>query len=250
MSTPTGCDRICSAAWPRVRIDLPPLSDRQEDVPAIAARVLEEVAAERGTEAARVHAGGAGAGRRGHVAGQPGRAAGGHHAGRRRAGRSRHPGGARAAGAASAAGAGPIRADRQPARGASAVRARLHFGGPAASRLADGRRRADAWHSTSKSLQKSAPARHPRHPDVRVAWRKMEKNRDHLLLARPGRGAIAVVRSCLRPDACAANQPAPACAVPAGFVIAKPEGRVRRSARRRHVRPSTRTATGSGCTTR
>ena len=33
-----------------VRIDLPPLRDRPEDVPAIAARVLEEVLAERGVE--------------------------------------------------------------------------------------------------------------------------------------------------------------------------------------------------------
>ena len=63
-----------------VRIDLPPLRDRQEDVPAIAARVLEDVARGARAAAARVHAGGAGAGRRGDVAGQSGRAAGGHRA--------------------------------------------------------------------------------------------------------------------------------------------------------------------------
>ena len=126
-----------------VRIDLPPLRDRQEDVPVIATRVLEEALAERGlklrafTQAALALVA---------AVTWPGnleRTSGGHHAGGRRARRSRHSGGAHSAGAASAARARPVCPDRESTRSAVAVRARLHFCSPSASCVADGRCRPD-----------------------------------------------------------------------------------------------------------
>ena len=131
-----------------VRIDLPPLRDRQEDVPVIAARVLEEVLTSRGlqprafTQAAlALVAAVTWPGNLGElqaaitrVAGDPGD----HDI------QVEHV-------------LPALHLQRAPARfvptgnlrEAPAVRARLHLGGPAASRVADGRCRSNPRHSAS-----------------------------------------------------------------------------------------------------
>ena len=84
-STPIASAPICSAGSPASRIDLPPLRDRREDVPALAPRLLDDIVRRRAgrrratfTQAALALLGGA------HLAGQPARAARRHRARRRR----------------------------------------------------------------------------------------------------------------------------------------------------------------------
>jgi len=86
------------------------------------------------------------------MAGQSQRASGGHHTNRQRSRRSRYSGGARAARAATPAGTRAVRAHWQSAGSPFALRARLHFGGPAASCVADGRRCSNAWHPATQPL--------------------------------------------------------------------------------------------------
>ena len=133
------------------RIDLPPLRDRPDDVPALAVRLLDDCAAAGApprsfTQAALALFG---------ALTWPGNLAELRDAIERVVAETasrRHPDRTRPAGAAAAARPGAVRAVRQSARGAAAVRARLHRVGASASRLAHGARRPGARHSASQSV--------------------------------------------------------------------------------------------------
>ena len=158
-----------------VRIDLPPLRDRLEDVPAIAVRVLEEVLADRGLKPRTFTQAALGLVAAVTWPGNLARASGGDRSRGRRARRPRHPGGAPAAGAASPANTGSLCSHGQLAGGPPAVRARLHFGGPAASRLADGATPRRPWAfnvPTSTERRASSASRLPGSPSRRIDMEK------------------------------------------------------------------------------
>ena len=191
-----------------------------------------------GAEAPSFHASRAGPGGCRDMARKPWRTSGGHHARRRRAGRSRHPGGAHSAGASSAAGACAVCAHREPARSAAAVRAGLHFGGPSAPRMANGRRCADPRYSASQPLSKGAPAWHSCHTDVRVAFTNGEQRDNRYSITR-GSGAFATECTIARTSQKPAPQTQPAKPAPhqPEFVIPNPQpasGQAPRPLRPRH----------------
>src|SRR5262249_11932614 len=89
----------------------------------------------------------------------------------------------RAAGAQPRTRARALRALGAAARGAAAVRTRLHLGGAAASRLADGGSRGHARHPTAQPLSAGTPARHPARAGVRVAFPGTERKNGMNLLS-------------------------------------------------------------------
>ena len=154
--------RTSTAAWRLRASTCRPFRDRAEDVPALAARLLDDLAAAQ----ARRHGPGLHRGRPRAASGaqlawQPRRAPRGRGACRRRVRRSASSRSSSCSPRSARPHVDGILALGQSPRRPRAVRARLHRRRPPASRLANGRRCSHARHSAPQPVQKSPPAGDP-----------------------------------------------------------------------------------------